>query len=381
MSLDLNMMGSKLRRFRNQVEASLDEVSAATGISTRLLEDYEQARSQPTGDEILILADYYKCDFKFFISNEKLAAFEQTETLFRKYSAEISKADRWAILELLFLCECEEYLLKTLQSKIRSTFIFEKKGNHFKTHGAEAAAALRRHMGYDAKTIGMDIYRDFRSIGCHIFRRRLINSTISGLCIRHPVAGKCILVNYSEDVYRQRFTAAHEVAHAILDDDQDVIVSLTSDKGNLSEIRANVFASKYLMPLEFLRMIPSPSQWDREKSVEWAGKLKVSTQSLAYALKDAGLISQQQESEIIAVKVPPALKSDPELPMTLAPNVRQRREEFLSRGLSMSYVDLCFDAYDRGVISAGRLGEMLLAKEDELPGIADLYGRQLKHED
>lgn len=381
MSLDLLMMGSKLRRFRNQVEASLDEVSAATGISTKLLDDYEQARSEPTGDEILILADYYKCDFKFFISNEKLAAFEQTETLFRKYSAQISKADRWAILELLFLCECEEYLLNALPSENRSTFVFEKKGNHFKTHGAEAAAALRHHMGYDTRTIGMDIYRDFRSIGCHIFRRRLTNSTISGLCIRHPVAGKCILVNYSEDVYRQRFTAAHEIAHAILDDDQDVIVSLTSDKGNLSEIRANVFASKYLMPLEFLRMIPSPNQWDQQKSVDWAGKLKVSTQSLAYALKDAGLISEEQESEIMAVKVPAALKSDPELPMTLSPNVRQRREEFLSRGLSMFYVDLCFDAYDRGVISAGRLGEMLLAKDGELPGIAELYGRQLKHED
>ncbi len=39
MSLDLLMMGSKLRRFRNQVEASLDEVSAATGISTKLLDD------------------------------------------------------------------------------------------------------------------------------------------------------------------------------------------------------------------------------------------------------------------------------------------------------------------------------------------------------
>lgn len=381
MALDLQMMGSKLRRFRNQVEASIDEVSAATGISVKLLEDYEHARNQPTGDEILILADYYKCDFKFFISNEKLAAFEQTETLFRKFSAELSKADRWAILELLFLCECEEYLLNTLQSNTRSTFIFEKTGNHFKTHGAEAAAALRRHLGYDARTIGMDIYRDFRSIGCHIFRRRLTNSTISGLCIRHPVAGKCILVNYSEDVYRQRFTAAHEVAHAILDDDQDVIVSFTSDKGNLSEIRANVFASKYLMPLEFLRMIPSPDRWDQQKAVDWASKLKVSTQSLAYALKDAGLISAEQESTIMAVKVPAAVKSDPELPMTLSPNVRQRREDFLSRGLSMSYVDLCFDAYDRGIISAGRLGEMLLAKEDELPGIAELYGRQLKHED
>lgn len=381
MSLDLQMLGAKLRRFRNQVDAALSEVSGATGISEQLLEDYELARREPTGDEILILADYYKCDYKFFISNEKLAAFEQTETLFRKYSAELSKADRWAILELLFLCECEEYLLKVLPSQKRSVFEFKKSGTHFKTHGVEAASALRRHLGYEAKAVPMDVYHDFQSIGCHVFRRRLVNSTISGLCVRHPVAGNCILVNYSEDVYRQRFTAAHEVAHAILDDDQDVIVSFTSDKGNLSEIRANVFASRYLMPPEFLRMIPAPKQWDRLKAVDWASKLKVSTESLAYALKDENLISNEQENEIKAVKVPSEMKSDPELPLTLSPKMRQRREEFLIRGLPMFYIDRCFEAYDLGIVSAGRLAEMLLAKDDELPAIAELYGKRLKHED
>jgi Zn-dependent peptidase ImmA (M78 family) len=381
MAFDLQAMGSKLRRYRSQVKASLNEVSSATGIPESLLEDYEQGRSQPTGDEILIIADYYKCDFKFFISNEKLAAFEQTETLFRKYSDELSKADRWAILELLFLCECEEFLLKELPSIHRKNFIFKKIGTYYKTHGAEAASALRNFLGYAPNAVAMDIYRDFRSIGCHIFRRRLTNSNISGLFVRHPIAGKCILVNYSEDVYRQRFTAAHEVAHAILDDDQDVIVSFTGDKRNLSEIRANVFASQYLMPPDLLKMIPSPEKWDQQKAVEWASKLKVSTQSLGYALKDAGLISEKQEEEIIKAKVSAEMKNDPEFPMTLSPKMRQRREEFLIRGLSMFYVGLCFDAFDRGEISAGRLGEMLLTKEDELPALAEIYGRQIKHED
>lgn len=134
------------------------------------------------------------------------------------------------------------------------------------------------------------------------------------------------------------------------------------------------------MPPDLLKMIPSPERWDQQKSVEWASKLKVSTQSLGYALKDAGLISEKQVDEIIKAKVPAEMKSDPEFPMTLSPRMRQRREEFLIRGLSMFYVGLCFDAYDRGEISAGRLGEMLLTKEDELPALAEIYGRQIKHE-
>lgn len=374
------MMGSKLRRYRSQVEASLSEVSTATGISENLLEDYEQGRRRPNGDEILILADYYKCDFKFFISNEKLAAFEQTETLFRRFSDQISKVDRWAILELLFLCECEEYLINSLNSTSRKPFVFEKKGNYFKAHGADAATALRDRLGYDNKTVPMDIYKDFRSLGFHVFRRHLSNSTISGLCLSHPVAGKCILVNYSEDIYRQRFTAAHEVAHAILDNDQDVIVSFKG-ANDLTEIRANTFASHYLMPPDFLKNIPLPDQWDPRKAVHWASELKVSTQALAYALKSANLISSQQEKEIMNVIVSADMKSDPELPTTLPAKVGQRRKEFLSLGLSMFYVDLCFNAHDRGVISLGRLGEMLLTKEDELPALAEIYGKHLMHVD
>ena len=381
MSFDLQILGEKLRRYRSQVESSLNEVSSATGIPESSIEDYEEGRRSPNGDEILILADYYKCDFKFFISNEKLAAFEQTETLFRKYSDQISKEDRWAILELLFLCECEEYLINSLNSTTRKPFLFQKKGNFFKAHGEDAAAALRHHLEYNSKMVPMDIYKDFRSLGFHVFRRHLTNSTISGLCLSHPVAGKCILVNYSEDIYRQRFTAAHEVAHAILDDDQDVIVSFTGDTSNLSEIRANVFASQYLMPPEFLRNIPSPNQWDPQKAVDWANRLKVSTQALAYALRGADCISGDQESEIKQFKVPAEMKIGPELLKTLTPKVRQRREELLSRGLSMFYVNLCFDAYDQNVISVGRLGEMLLTGEDELPDLAETYGKQLKHGD
>lgn len=381
MAIDLHMLGSKLRRYRDQVAASLEDVSNETGIPQQLLKDFEDARREPTGDEVLILADYYKCDYKFFISNERLAAFEQTETLFRKYSAELSREDRWAILEFLFLCDSEEFLMMNLSAQSRIPFAFKKSGTFFKTHAIEAATALRRHLGYDDKKVGMDVYDDFRVIGFHVFRRHLANSSISGLCIRHPRAGKCLLVNYTEDVYRQRFTAAHEAAHAILDDDRDFVVSFSGEKNDLSEIRANTFASRYLMPPEFLKQIPQSDQWDTMKAREWASKLKVSTEALAYALKDAGLVSEHLMHTIKATKVPSDTKVDPELPSNLSPRSHQRRAELLSRGLSMSYVKLCFDGYERGLVSSGRLSEMLLLSNDELPLVAELYGRRLLHGD
>lgn len=380
MALDLQLLASKLTRYRKQFDSSIDEVAAATGISTEALANYEEARSEPSGDEILILADYYKCDYKFFISNEQLAAFEQTETLFRSYSNELSKDDRWAIQEFLFLCGCEEFLQREFSHR-RTPFVFKKTGKHYKTHAVSAALNLRRYLSYEPTEVGRDIYKDFRSIGFHVFRRHLSNSAISGLCIRHPFAGKCILINFTQDIYRQRFTAAHEAGHAILDDDRDTVISFTWDKKDLSEIRANTFASRYLMPPEFLTLIPKTTEWNHDSVVKWASNLMVSTEALAYALKDSGIVSQQEEARIRAVKVPREAKTDPELPGSLSARARERKQELMQRGLSDFYVSLCFKAYDEAFISAGRLSEMLLIQDHELTSIADLYGQPLKHGD
>ncbi len=371
MSFDLILFSSKLKRYRQQFDASIDEVSTSTGISKKLLTDLENGNRKPTGDEVLILADYYKCDYQFFISNEQLAPFEQTETMFRKHGDEFSRKDRWAVQEFLFLCECEQFLLDQIPAIDYKPFQFTKVGNSFKGHAESAAARLRTHLGYTSREVCLDIYDDFRRLGFHIFRRELGNSNISGLYIKHPVAGKCILVNYSEDVYRQRFTVAHECAHVILDEEEDFIVSFLSEKGK-REVRANTFASRYLMPPEFIKNIPDSKMWTPEKALEWANRLKVSTESLAYALKNAELISPSMENEIKSVRVPRNIKTDPELPDSLSTRSRERQEIFLKKGLSVFYVKLCLDAYRRGVVSAGRLAEMLLVNERELTQLSQL---------
>ena len=245
---------------------------------------FEENNLEPSGDEILILADYYRCDFRFFISNQKVTSFEQTDYLFRRYKDELSKADRWAIQEVLFLAENEVFLSEKLGHR-HKPFQFQKNGSIFKGHAVSAAFELRKHLNYSDKEIPINVYKDFRTIGVKVFRRKLENSGISGLFINHPVAGKCILINYSEDIFRQRFTAAHEAAHSILDDEHEVVVSFVKwTKDDLVEIRANNFASHYLLPRSFIKSIPNVSRWDREKVLQWSQKLYVNTEVLAISL-------------------------------------------------------------------------------------------------
>ncbi|BEP62336.1 XRE family transcriptional regulator [Variovorax sp. V213] len=377
MAIDLRLLGSKLAKYRGQLQESLLDVAASTGIDTARLTQIEGGQTEPTGDEILILADHYRCDFKFFISNEQVAPFEQTETLYRAHGSDFSKEDRRAVQDFLYLCETEDFLMREM-GRAPGSFTFSPTGGYFKGHAEDAAARLRSAMGHADNAVPRDVYAEFRSVGVHVFRRKLGNSNISGLFIAHPVAGKCALVNYSEDIYRQRFSAAHEMAHAIFDADIGVSVSFErADASDLVETRANRFASCYLLPPAFLSKLPNPNGWSDSDAIGWANKLRVSCVALANALRGAKLADQATSARISRLRIPRTIKMDPELPDSLNPLQRSRKEQLLERGLSDHYVELCFEAQNSGVISQGRLAEALLCSQAELLEMAKLYSRTL----
>lgn len=373
--MNLQALGDKLHRYRTQLQRTVDEVSALTAIDVTRLANIEKGIVEPTGDEVLILADYYRCDFKFFLSNEQVAPFEQTEILYRAHGREFSKDDRSAIQEFLYLCETEELLTQELGG-VSKPFEYLPRGTLYLAHAEGAAKSFRQLMGYTDREVPRDIYAEFRSVGVHIFRRKLANSKISGLFVMHPVAGKCILVNYSEDVYRQRFSAAHEMAHAIFDSAEGASVTISGDR-DLREVRANRFASCYLMPPETLSKLPDPSTWSEDDAHGWANKFRVSCDALGIAMKAAGRADQITSRRIRDCRVPQQAKVDPELPESLTPKQRSRKAALLARGLSDHYVKLCLDAHSRNIISLGRLSEALLCGYGELVELASLYGRKI----
>lgn len=377
MTIDLRILGSKLAKYRGQLKESIVEVSASTGVDTARLTSIEAGQAEPTGDEVLILADHYRCDFKYFISNDQVAPFEQTETLYRAHGNEFTKEDRRAVQDFLYLCETEDFLMRELGRPYKG-FSFASTGNFFKGHGEAAAASLRAALGHSDREVPRDVYTEFRNVGVHVFRRKLGNSNISGLFIMHPVAGKCALVNHSEDIYRQRFSAAHEMAHAVFDSAQGPSVSFEGANGSdMLELRANRFASCFLMPPAFLAQLPAPAQWTDVDTLRWANDLRVSCIALAVALKEAKLIDTAVYNRIRSLRVPREAKIDPELPENLNDTQRKRKALLLELGLSDYYVGLCFEGFSAGVISIGRLAEALLCSHGELAGLANLYGRTL----
>jgi len=376
MPIDIISLGKKLNRCRNNLDLEISDVSEMIGMSIERLNEIENGLKEPTGDEILIFADFYKQDYKYFISNEKLSASEQVEVLYRKFGDDFSKEDKWAIQEFIFLCENEQDILNYLDYK-KLNFTASKYSNVYKAQGAETAEKLRHFLGYKNDELYSDLFSEFRKIGLHIFRRRLNNSKVSGLFIKHPNAGKCILVNYDEDTYRQNFTLSHEVCHALLDDEFEFNVSFKNEN-NYREVRANNFASSFLIPQSYIEKLNKVT-WNEELILKVANQLKVNVQTLLIALKTNNCINKIQYDKFIALKIPRNNKEDFEL-KGISPAILASKKTLLEKGLSTFYVRNCHEAYKKGHISSGKLAENLLVDESGLTSILDLFKLKLDYE-
>lgn len=373
-------IGEKIARYRDLLSVTEIEFSENTGISLERLSQFEKGRIEPSGDEILIIADYFRCDYNYFISNQKISVYEQTDKLFRKFGKELSKNDKWVIQEVLFLAENEHYLDDMLG--IRSEkFSFVPNGHYFKDHGIKAAEALRKHFQYKPNELSLNVYQDFRQIGIKIYRKRLENSNISGIYINHPVAGDCIIVNYTEDTYRQRFTAAHEAGHAIFDKNDDINISFSKwDKSDLKEVRANTFSSYYLCPVDLIDNIPENTIWSYEKLILWSKKILANPKTLLIALKNNNKIDQAQFDELENTTIDKSEKIDPELAAYNNTKTFERVSHTLENGISMIFLIKCFRAYENNLITFSRIMELLNLQYGELIEIFRIFNKSVSNE-
>jgi len=77
-----------------------------------------------------------------------------------------------------------------------------------------------------------------------------LHADMSGLFLHHPSIGLAIIINADHGSARQRFSFAHEYAHALLDRHAPVTVSSRGNAHELIEKRANAFAAAFLMPAQ-----------------------------------------------------------------------------------------------------------------------------------
>ncbi len=383
MPFSTQAFAQKLSNLRQSFGNSLNEITDATGIDINSLQAFESASAIPSGDDVLILSDYFKCEFTWLIEDDEPNPDENAIHMLRSESGRLVAADRHAIAEFLHLCKSQALLEELLNIRPKDTeFKFMPKGNYYKGHGKDCAYLFREWNKLPYNSVIPDIFKWLRDSGFRVFRRSLPNSDVSGLYIRHPYAGHCILVNYAEDIYRQRFSVAHEAGHALMDANIPFNVSDQSDDSSqeFKEIRANSFASCFLMPSELLTKLGTQEQWRRpEKIIEVADRLSVSILALLSALKRDNIIDDQTRSTLRSMKLRLPIKNEPELSGDLSERQRERKKALLAAGLHTDYVSTAFEAHRQRLISLAKLADILLVDTRDVAELADIFGMSLRH--
>lgn len=120
MPIDLIELGAKCRRVREEIlDMTLMKASELTGIEQARLASIERGVVEPSGDEVLIIADVYGEPVEFFITNERSASIEKSSDLYRMYGSTFSSVDRRSIQEFLTLCRMEHEIEALLGSRPR----------------------------------------------------------------------------------------------------------------------------------------------------------------------------------------------------------------------------------------------------------------------
>ena len=214
------------------------------------------------------------------------------------------------------------------------------------------------------------------------FRRKLDNSGVSGVMLRHDDFGPCILVNYLEGYFRQHFSVAHELCHALLDKDHTVTVTFGTHRDEEQaellkrEWRANAFARHLLFPNPVREKLSlGDTDDDRVRSVRRAAKsYRVNPVVVLYALQEAGRLSKRQVGDLEPKLRIPESEQDATDMAAETPKIRKRRRRLWEAGLAPEYVDTCIRAYREGAISYGKLADALLVSPIDLPSVVSDLG-------
>jgi Zn-dependent peptidase ImmA (M78 family) len=225
----------------------------------------------------------------------------------------------------------------------------------FLDEAEEHALALRAKLGLGSDALG-DVFELVGHLGLTVLRRPMGN--LDGVYVKRGNT-RLIVVNSAHRLPRQRFTAAHELAHDRFDQVSHLDPDVFSNQ-DVAERRANAFAAFFLMPRDgverWLRH-DQPSgggsrSIDEETVVHLARHFGMSYEATLYQLRDLGWLNgnaaedlAQVQSERVARRLGYDVDAD------LADEGRLI--------LPPDYVRRALCAYEGGDISLPRLAELL----------------------
>jgi Zn-dependent peptidase ImmA (M78 family)/transcriptional regulator with XRE-family HTH domain len=255
--------GPALISAREHAGLTQDDVAAALGVSRQLIGYWEQGKRIPRTEQMFQLADLFRTTVDGLLTKSAHApntTAEAAAMLYRRSSVALDDAAREGIASFVtfldFYTDVASAMGRDVTGMTKSPFLPGEGYGEYAVDARRKASEARFGLGLGLGPVA-DVDSVCAALGITVYRAHLgkdLASTISGAFYKHPAIGFAILINLDMTRGRRRFTAAHELAHALLHSGSDaIIVSDTGRRGDPRETYADAFAGEFLMPEEGIR--------------------------------------------------------------------------------------------------------------------------------
>jgi Zn-dependent peptidase ImmA (M78 family)/transcriptional regulator with XRE-family HTH domain len=338
--------GAQLRKARELLQLAPEEIASELNVTRQDIFDWEEGWPQPSLKQLEKLAELYGRGIDYFL--------KETPPLPRKIEfrgspgqslKDLPKQAKTVLARFDELCRTALEVENLLNRKRKVTLPRFNESDHPKA----VAESLRKKFGADNKPI-LNLRERLEGEGVRIFELLVPDDAFSGFSFWHSEYGPCILLNTSELKGRRNFTLAHELAHLLYGHESALcyIPLQLSEVREEIELKTTHFAIELLLPEmgvkeDFRRRELSTTPSETELG-QMAGRWGVSIQALGYRSENLGLIARGYTDTLFELR--------PKF-------FRRPRTPKWKRQLGKQLVEETFEAYEKGLISAGKVASGL----------------------
>ncbi|WP_369042052.1 helix-turn-helix domain-containing protein [Streptomyces sp. Midd1] len=283
------------------------------GVTPAAVSQYEMGTNRPRPDLLPRLAEILEVPLPYFLSGRPHARLDLSAAHFRSLRSTRSYQRAKAIAFTEQAWELTYALEKRVKLPVVDLPGFAGgeviSGTELPSDPTSAAQALRVAWGLGAGPI-THLIRRLEARGIVVItpqRDDDLGSVDAFSTSRLPRPLIVLTPNRTDDIYRHRFSAAHELGHLVLHGD--------ASPGDITQEReADAFAAEFLTPRESI-LSELPARADLHKLSQLRNTWGVSVHSLLYRCRELGLLSDSSASRayqrLHGLKGQPGFTSDP----------------------------------------------------------------------
>ena len=248
------LLSRRLRQLRIEAAMNQSEVGERVGLSRSAVTQIESGKREVSATELVRFASVFRHSPATLLADLGETAGDATPAEVVAALRDLGETDalRANLERRLLLAAVLTELETDLGADVYEPEAFAFRGANPRTtweaahQGYAAAEDERRRLDLGSGPI-RDMSETLATIRVRTTRLALSDTTPS-LFIHTPDTGSLIVVNETAGLEERRFWWAHGLAHVLFDRERRWVVCNQDERGHHHEVRANAFASRFLLP-------------------------------------------------------------------------------------------------------------------------------------